>query len=67
MKKFVPEILALLLLGAAVAVLVRQQVVTHCPTFFHLEEIHSYEALASFLVVGGVALVIGKYLGRLLR
>jgi hypothetical protein len=67
MKKFVPEILGVLSLGAAVVVLVRQQLVSHCPIFFHIEQIHSYEALASFFVVGGVALVIGKYLGMLLR
>jgi hypothetical protein len=66
MKKYVPEILAVLSLCSAVLVLVLEQLTSACPIFFHFEEIHSHEALASFLIVGGVALIIGKYLGKLL-
>jgi hypothetical protein len=64
MKKFIPEMLAVLALVAAVLVLVVQRIVTDCDRWFKFEDIHNYETLASFFVVGGVALVIGKYLGK---
>ncbi len=64
MKKYVPEILAVLSLCSAMLVLVHQQLTSTCDTWFHFQEIHSHEVLASFCVVAAVALVIGKYLGK---
>jgi uncharacterized membrane protein required for colicin V production len=66
MKKFIPEILAALGIIGAAALLVQQHLTSSCPIFFHIEEIKSHEAAASFLVVAAVALVIGKYLGKFL-
>ena len=64
MKKYLPEILAVVLICLAVLVLVYQRVATSCTIWFHVSDIMSYEVAASFCVVAAIAVVISKYLGR---
>ena len=64
MKKFVLEILAFLLLCMAVLGLVHQQLYT-CDAWFDWGEMLNHESLVACFVVAAIALVVGKYLGKI--
>ncbi len=64
MNKFVLEILAFILLCLAVLGLVHQQL-TNCDPLFDWREIVNHESIVVCLVASAVALIVGKYLGKL--
>jgi hypothetical protein len=64
MKKFVSEILAFLLLCVAVLGLVHQHLFT-CDNWFDWSEMLNHESLIACCVVAAIALVVGKYLGKI--
>ena len=61
MKKHVIDILAGLLVCLAVVAIVYQKVSGTYPTWFHFDEIWSYDVMALCGVVAVIALIIGKY------
>ena len=64
MNKFLLEILAFLLLCLAVLGLVHQQLTTY-DSLFDCREIMNHESIVVCLVVSAIALLVGKYLGKL--
>ena len=64
MNKFVLEILAFILLCLAVFGLLHQQLTTS-DSLFDLSDMMNHESLVACLVVSAIALVVGKYLGKI--
>ena len=63
MKNRLPEILAVILLILAVLGLIHQQL-TSSDVWFHFRQLKNHETIVACCVVGAIALVVGKYLGR---
>ena len=64
MNKFILEVLAFILICLAVLGLIHQQLTT-CDPLFDLHEIVNHESIVICLVASAVALLVGKYLGKL--
>jgi len=63
-RNFIPEILAVILVVLAVLGLIHQQLTTN-DVWFHLGQLKNHETIVSCCIVGAIALVAGKYLGRI--
>ena len=62
-KKRLPEILAVILLILAVLGLIHQQLTSN-DVWFHFHQLKNHETIVACCIVGAIALVAGKYLGR---
>ncbi len=65
MRNRVPEILAAIALILALAALVYQHFATNNGAWFEWEQFWHYESFIAMGIVAAIALVAGKYLGRL--
>ena len=63
MKNCVPEILVVVLVILAGLSLIHQQLATS-DVWFHFGQLKSRETIVACFIVGAIALVAGKYLGR---
>jgi len=64
MKKYLPEMLAVLVVVMAFLVLVHQHFGLG-QGWFNRREAKTHEAAAMVLVSGGIGIVVGKYLGKI--
>lgn len=64
MKNFIPEILAVVLVVLAIVGLIHQQLTTS-DVWFHFGQLRNHETIVACCIVGAVALVVGKYLGKI--
>jgi len=62
--KWLPEILAVILMILAVPGLIHQQYATN-DVWFHFHRLKNHETIVSCCVVAAIALVADKYLGKL--
>jgi hypothetical protein len=62
--RFLPEILAVIMVVLAILGLVHQQLTTS-DVWFHLGQLRNHETIIACCIVGAVALVVGKYLGKI--
>jgi cytochrome bd-type quinol oxidase subunit 2 len=65
MRHRVPEILAVIALVLAVAALIYQHFVCSTGAWFDWPQLWHYETVIVCCIVAAIALVAGKYLGRL--